>query len=95
MHLSLTLPVIIPGYFSNLLQYPHRQGTCRISKMVQDGRRGKLRNIPGLILDGEEELEEMPIGKYGMLRQTFLQEYHQGIFFCRIFICVSAIISRS
>ena len=36
--------------------------------------------IPGLILDGEEELEEMPIGKYGMLRQTFLQEYHQGTY---------------
>ena len=36
--------------------------------------------IPGLILDGEEELEEMPIGKYGMLRQSFLLENHQGTY---------------
>ena len=36
--------------------------------------------IPELMLDGEEELEEMPIGKYGMLRQTFLMENHQGTY---------------
>ena len=36
--------------------------------------------IPALMLDGEEELEEMPIGKYGMLRQTFLQEHHRGTY---------------
>lgn len=34
--------------------------------------------IPDLILDGEDEMEEMPLGKYGMLRQTFLQERHHG-----------------
>ena len=36
--------------------------------------------IPELMLDGEEELEEMPIGKYGMLRQTFLEEHHHGTY---------------
>ena len=36
--------------------------------------------IPELMLDGEEELEEMPIGKYGMLRQTFLMENHHGTY---------------
>ena len=36
--------------------------------------------IPELVLDGEEELEEMPIGKYGMLRQSFLLENHQGTY---------------
>ena len=36
--------------------------------------------IPELVLDGEEELEGMPIGKYGMLRQTFLMENHQGTY---------------
>ncbi len=36
--------------------------------------------IPELMLDGEEGQEEMPIGKYGMLRQTFLQEYHHGTY---------------
>jgi hypothetical protein len=36
--------------------------------------------IPELVLDGEEELEGMPIGKYGMLRQSFLLENHQGTY---------------
>ena len=36
--------------------------------------------IPELMLDGEEELEEMPIGKYGMLRQTFLMDHHPGTY---------------
>jgi len=36
--------------------------------------------IPDLILDGEAELEEMPLGKYGMLRETFLQEHHRGTY---------------
>ena len=36
--------------------------------------------IPDLILDGTEELEETPLGKYGMLRQTFLQEHHNGTY---------------
>ena len=36
--------------------------------------------IPELTLDGEEEAEEMPVGKYGMLRQTFLMENHHGTY---------------
>ena len=36
--------------------------------------------IPELVLDGEEELEGMPIGKYGMLRQSFLLENHEGTY---------------
>ena len=36
--------------------------------------------IPDLILDGEDELEEMPLGKYGMLRETFLKEHHHGTY---------------
>ena len=37
--------------------------------------------IPDLAVDGAEELEEleeMPLGKYGMLRETFLEEHHPG-----------------
>ena len=36
--------------------------------------------IPDLTLDGAEELEEMPLGKYGMLRETFLEERHPGTY---------------
>lgn len=36
--------------------------------------------IPDLTLDGEDETEEMPLGKYGMLRQTFLREHHHGTY---------------
>ena len=36
--------------------------------------------IPDLEMDGEDEMEEMPLGKYGMLRQTFLQKEHQGTY---------------
>ena len=36
--------------------------------------------IPDLMLDGEDELEEMPLGKYGMLRETFLQKHHKGTY---------------
>lgn len=36
--------------------------------------------IPDLALDGADELEEMPLGKYGMLRQTFLEEHHHGTY---------------
>jgi len=36
--------------------------------------------IPDLMLDGEDELEEMPLGKYGMLRETFLKEHHPGTY---------------
>ena len=34
--------------------------------------------IPDLLLDGEDETEEYPLGKYGMLRETFLEEHHHG-----------------
>ena len=34
--------------------------------------------LPDLVMDGEDELEEMPLGKYGRMRQTFLQERHKG-----------------
>ena len=34
--------------------------------------------IPDLMMDGEDEMEEMPLGKYGRMRQTFLQERHKG-----------------
>lgn len=33
--------------------------------------------IPDLMMDGEDEMEEMPLGKYGMLRDTFLRENHR------------------
>ena len=36
--------------------------------------------IPDLILDGQEEMEEYPLGKYGMLRETFLKEHHHGTY---------------
>lgn len=36
--------------------------------------------IPDLMLDGADEMEEMPLGKYGMLRETFLQEHHNGTY---------------
>ncbi len=36
--------------------------------------------IPDLMLDGEDELEEVPLGKYGMLRETFLKEHHSGTY---------------
>lgn len=36
--------------------------------------------IPDLMLDGEDELEEYPIGKYGMLRETLLKEHHHGTY---------------
>lgn len=36
--------------------------------------------IPDLMLDGEDEMEEMPLGKYGMLRETFLKEHHHGTY---------------
>ncbi|WP_202621043.1 TnpV protein [Pseudoflavonifractor sp. 524-17] len=34
--------------------------------------------IPDLALDGTEELEETPLGRYGLLRETFLEEHHHG-----------------
>ena len=36
--------------------------------------------IPDLMMDGEDEAEEMPLDKYGMLRQTFLEEQHHGTY---------------
>lgn len=36
--------------------------------------------IPNLVMDGEDEAEKMPLGKYGMLRQTFLKEHHRGTY---------------
>ena len=34
--------------------------------------------FPNLELDGDED--ETPLGKYGLLRQTFLQEHHHGTY---------------
>ena len=34
--------------------------------------------IPELMMDGEDETEEILLGKYGMLRQTFLKERGAG-----------------
>lgn len=36
--------------------------------------------IPDLMMDGQDAGEEMPLGKYGMLRQTFLMDHHQGTY---------------
>ena len=36
--------------------------------------------IPDLMLDGQEETEKYPLGKYGMLRETFLKEHHHGTY---------------
>ncbi|MCM1216015.1 MAG: TnpV protein [Lachnospiraceae bacterium] len=36
--------------------------------------------IPDLELDGEKEMGETPLGKYGMLRQSFLMEHHRGTY---------------
>lgn len=36
--------------------------------------------IPDLVMDGEGEIEELPLGKYGMLRQTFLMDHHPGTY---------------
>ena len=36
--------------------------------------------IPDLMLDGQEAEEEMPLGKYGLLRERFLQEHHSGTY---------------
>ena len=35
--------------------------------------------LPDLVLE-DGETEEIPLGKYGMLRQTFLQEHHHGTY---------------
>lgn len=36
--------------------------------------------IPDLMMDGQDAEEEMPLGKYGMLRQTFLMDHHPGTY---------------
>ena len=36
--------------------------------------------IPDLMLDGEDEMEEYPLGKYGRMREAFLEEHHHGTY---------------
>ena len=36
--------------------------------------------IPDLMLDGADEEEQMPLGKYGRMRETFLKEHHKGTY---------------
>ena len=36
--------------------------------------------IPDLMMDGEDETEDYPLGKYGMLRETFLKKHHHGTY---------------
>ena len=36
--------------------------------------------IPDLMMDGESEMKELSLGKYGMLRQTFLMDHHPGTY---------------
>lgn len=36
--------------------------------------------LPDLMMDGENELEEIPLGKYGLLRESFLKEHHSGTY---------------
>ena len=36
--------------------------------------------IPNLMMDGQEAEKEMPLGKYGRLRESFLQEHHSGTY---------------
>lgn len=35
--------------------------------------------IPNLAKDGEDIAEEMPLGRYGLLCQNFLQKHHHSI----------------
>ena len=36
--------------------------------------------IPDLAVDGADEAGEMPLGRYGLLRQSFLQKNHPGTY---------------
>ena len=36
--------------------------------------------IPDLLMDGEDEAMDQSLGKYGMLRETFLKEHHHGTY---------------
>lgn len=36
--------------------------------------------IPDLAMDNEDKAEEMPLGKYGMLRENFLKREHHGTY---------------
>ena len=36
--------------------------------------------IPDLKLDGEDEMEEMPLGRYGRMRSDYLREHHSGTY---------------
>ena len=40
--------------------------------------------IPDLMMDGEDEAEETMLGKYGLLRQSFLKEHHHGTYTSRL-----------
>ena len=40
--------------------------------------------LPDLMMDGEDEMEEYPLGKYGMLRETVLKEHHHGTYTSRL-----------
>lgn len=39
-----------------------------------------------LVMDGEDEMEEMLLGKYGRLWQIFFQEYYKGIYILMLLI---------
>ncbi len=36
--------------------------------------------IPDLMMDDGDETEEMPLGKYGRMRERYLQEHHSGTY---------------
>ena len=36
--------------------------------------------IPDLEMDGADEAQTQPIGKYGLLRESFLKEHHHGTY---------------
>ena len=36
--------------------------------------------IPDLMMDGQDAEEELPLGKYGRMRESFLQEHHSGTY---------------
>ncbi len=36
--------------------------------------------IPDLEMDGADEAQTLPIGKYGLLRESFLKEHHHGTY---------------
>jgi hypothetical protein len=36
--------------------------------------------LPNLILDGEDEMEAVPLGRFGRLRERYLKEEHNGLY---------------